>query len=268
MRSEPTARAGAAARRAFGSVAYTPTRRADISRRVRGRVSGCARCPGPPRRARAASRSRRGRCVGGAAAVRIDVLAEQRHLPHALEREVGDLGQHVVERPRHLLAARVRHDAERAVLAAALHDRHERRGAVDTGRRQVVELLDLGERDVDLRAAALARARISAAGGAASAGRTRRRRRVARRTIASPSWLATQPPTPMIRSGRSRFSSRTRPRSWNTRSCAFSRTEHVLNRMTSASSGRSVAERPSLSASTSAMRSESYSFHLHPKVRM
>ena len=94
--------------------------------------------------------------IGRAAAVRVDVLPEQRHLHHALEREVGDLGQHVVERPRHLLAARVGHDAERAVLAAALHDRHERRGAVDTGRRQVVELLDLRERDVDLRAAARA----------------------------------------------------------------------------------------------------------------
>ncbi len=112
------------------------------------------------------------------------------------------------------------------------------------------------------------RARISAGRRCSVCGPKTTSTKGARRTIASPSWLATQPPTPMIRSGRSRFSSRTRPRSWNTRSCAFSRTEQVLNRMTSASSGRSVAERPSLSASTSAMRSESYSFIWHPKVRM
>jgi hypothetical protein len=48
-----------------------------------------------------------------------------------------------------LLAARVGHDAEGAVLAAALHHRDEGRRAVDAGLGQAVELLDLREADVD-----------------------------------------------------------------------------------------------------------------------
>ena len=89
-------------------------------------------------------------CVAHGAAVRVHVLAEERHLHHALVGEVGDLGQHVVERTRDFLAPRVGHDAERAVLAAAFHDRDERRGAFDARRRQVVEFLDLGKAHVDL----------------------------------------------------------------------------------------------------------------------
>ena len=50
--------------------------------------------------------------------------------------------------------------------------------------------------------------------------------------------------------------------------CAFSRTEQVLNRITSASSTRSVVSSPSASCSTSAIFAESYSFIWHPKVRM
>ena len=84
-------------------------------------------------------------------AIRVHVLPEQRDFHDALVGEVGHLGQHVVERPRDLLAARVGHDAETAVLAAPLHDRHERGGALDPRRRQVIELLDGGKRDVDLR---------------------------------------------------------------------------------------------------------------------
>src|SRR5690606_40275350 len=51
------------------------------------------------------------------------------------------------------IAARVRHDTERAVLAAALHDRNERRRAFGTRRRERIELLDFGEADIDDRAA-------------------------------------------------------------------------------------------------------------------
>src|SRR5690242_13834315 len=86
--------------------------------------------------------------------------------------------------------------------------------------------------------------------------------------MASPSWLATQPPTPITRSGRNCFRCLTRPRSWNTFSWAFSRTEQVLNRMMSASSGWSVLTMPPSTPSTSAILSESYSFIWHPKVRM
>ncbi len=60
----------------------------------------------------------------------------------------------------------------------------------------------------------------------------------ARRMISAPSWLATQPPTPI--STPLSFRCLTRPRSENTFSCAFSRTEQVLNRIRSASSGLSV----------------------------
>ena len=173
--------------------------------------------------------------------VGVDVLAEQRDLAHALAREVRDLVQHLLERAADFLAARVGHDAEAAVLAAAFHDRNEGGGALRARRGQVVELLDLGEADVDLRAArALAAPRSSRAGGAGSAGRTPGRRTGARAVMPSPSWLATQPPTPIIRCGRCCLSCRHSPSRENTFSCAFSRTEQVLNRITSACAGSSV----------------------------
>ena len=93
------------------------------------------------------------------APVGVDVLAEQRHFADALVGEAGDFDEHVVEGTRDFLAARVRDDAVRAVLRAAFHDRDERRRAVDSRRRQVVELLDLGKADVDLRPAFAAAAR-------------------------------------------------------------------------------------------------------------
>src|SRR5208283_1846935 len=61
--------------------------------------------------------------------------------------------QHLVERAVDFLSARIRHDAEGAVLAAALHDRHEGRRAGGARLRQPVEFLDFREADVDLRAA-------------------------------------------------------------------------------------------------------------------
>ena len=87
------------------------------------------------------------------AAVGVDVLAQQRDLLDALVGQARHLGQHFLERAAELLAAGVGHDAVGAVLAAALHDRDEGRRALDPRRRQMVELLDLGEADVDLRAA-------------------------------------------------------------------------------------------------------------------
>src|SRR5690606_27468100 len=90
----------------------------------------------------------------------------------------------------------------------------------------------------------------------------------ARFTIASPSWLATQPPTP-ISTGRSPCLRDFQRPSWlNTFSCAFSRIEQVLTRITSASSTFVVSSSPSEAASTSAMRAESYSFIWQPWVGM
>ncbi|MNS94022.1 hypothetical protein D3C72_1282230 [compost metagenome] len=87
------------------------------------------------------------------AAVGVHVLAQQRHFLHALVGQVGHFDQHVLERARDFLAARVRHDAEAAVLATALHDGHERGGAVNARGRHVVELFDFREADVHLRTA-------------------------------------------------------------------------------------------------------------------
>src|SRR5581483_5440827 len=89
----------------------------------------------------------------------------------------------------------------------------------------------------------------------------------ARCTMAAPSWLATQPPTAIMREGFARFSRFTRPRSAKTFSCAFSRTEQVLKTITSASSGHDAASWPSAARSTSPIFCESYSFIWQPKVR-
>jgi hypothetical protein len=72
----------------------------------------------------------------------------------------------------------------------------------------------------------------------------------------------------MITSRPPSFSAFQRPSWLNTFSWAFSRIEQVLTRTTSASSGLSVSSSPSCSASTSAMRAESYSFIWHPWVLM
>jgi len=90
----------------------------------------------------------------------------------------------------------------------------------------------------------------------------------ARAVTPKPSWLATQPPTPMSTCGRRCLSERHSPRSENTFSCAFSRTEQVFMSSTSASAGSSVASRPACTRSTSAIRAESYSFIWQPKVLM
>ena len=60
-------------------------------------------------------------------------------------------GAAIVERARDFLTAGVGHDAERAVLRTAFHDRHEGTRAVDARGRQPVELLDFRKGDVDLR---------------------------------------------------------------------------------------------------------------------
>ena len=99
------------------------------------------------------------------AAIGVDVLAEQRHFADALVGEAGDLDQHVVERPRDLLAARVRarRSSEQYFEQPSMIETNAV-GAVDPRRRQVVELLDLGKADVDLRPALAAAAAPSISG--------------------------------------------------------------------------------------------------------
>ena len=73
----------------------------------------------------------------------------------------------------------------------------------------------------------------------------------------------------MMRSGFFSLSGRTRPKSEKTFSCAFSRTEQVLNKMMSASSGWVTCSIPPCSsARTDSIFSLSYSFIWHPKVRI
>ena len=88
----------------------------------------------------------------------------------------------------------------------------------------------------------------------------------ARLEIASPSWLATQPPTPILTWGLASLSLRQRPSWWYTLSWAFSRIEQVLSSRTSASASLWVISMAWLSPSRSAIRDESYSFIWQPWV--
>ena len=90
------------------------------------------------------------------AAVGVDVLPQQVDLAHALGGQLHDLHQHVLERPADLGTPGIGHHAEAAVLRAAFHDRDEGARPFRARLRQAVELLDLGEADVDLRALELA----------------------------------------------------------------------------------------------------------------
>src|SRR3990172_5106328 len=92
------------------------------------------------------------------ALIGIYVLAEQRYLAHALTRQLRNLIEHIVERTAHLFATRIRHYAERAVFATALHDGDESCRASGAWRGQVIEFFDLGKGDVDHRCTATQRA--------------------------------------------------------------------------------------------------------------
>src|SRR2546429_2170298 len=89
------------------------------------------------------------RAVGHRSAVGIDVLTEECDLGDALGRELPHLLEHRIEGAAHFLAARVRHDAETAVLAAAFHDGHEGPRALGPRCRQAIEFLDLREAHID-----------------------------------------------------------------------------------------------------------------------
>ena len=83
------------------------------------------------------------------AAVGVDVLPQQHDLADTLLRQQCQLGDDIIQRAADLLAAGIGHDAEGAVLAAALHDRHERLRPLGAWLRQGIEFLDLGEGNVD-----------------------------------------------------------------------------------------------------------------------
>jgi hypothetical protein len=88
--------------------------------------------------------------VVGQAAITVHVLPEQGHFTHAVFSQVNHFAYHVIERTADFFAAGIRHDAERAVLAAPLHYRDIGAWAVDARFRQMVKLFNLGERNVDL----------------------------------------------------------------------------------------------------------------------
>ena len=89
---------------------------------------------------------RRGAAVGALAVIGVDVLADQRDLAHAGVGQPLGLGDDLRDRPRHLGAARVGHDAEGAELVAAfLHGDEGRHAALAdrraARRREMIELV-------------------------------------------------------------------------------------------------------------------------------
>ena len=92
--------------------------------------------------------------VGNGAIVRrppegVHVLTQQVDLAHALFRQAHDFGNDIIQRTTDFFATRVGDDAETAVLAAALHDRHKGCRAFGTRWWEAVEFLDLREADID-----------------------------------------------------------------------------------------------------------------------
>ena len=86
-----------------------------------------------------------------AAAIAVDVLPEQRDFLYALLHQCLAFLQHVVQRPAHFLATRIRHHAERTVLGATFHDRYVGGRSFRARLRQAVELLDFRKADVHRR---------------------------------------------------------------------------------------------------------------------
>ena len=91
--------------------------------------------------------------VGEALPVGVHVLAQQGDLAVARPRELLDLVEDLVDRPRDFLASSRRHDAVGALLVAAFHDRDERGDATRpvVGRRPAVERPHLAVDGEDVR---------------------------------------------------------------------------------------------------------------------
>ena len=200
-------------------------------------------------------------------AVAVDVLAEQRHLGHAVGGERLDLVDDLGERTTDLLPAHGGDDAERTAVVAPDLDRHPRvvgGGAPGRqGRREqgvVVEhgrLEDLGERTVQRRLA-------HQLGGAVDVVRAEHDVDVpARSRTRSRSFWARQPDTTIWRPSRPAFHVLRWPRLPYSLLSAFSRMQQVLSTTTSAASSDAAGTIPS-AVSSPAMRSESCSFIWHP----
>ena len=78
-------------------------------------------------------------------------MTQQRHFSHALFSQASHFDQHVFKGTADFFAAGVRHYAVAAIFAATFHDGHEGGRPIHLGGRQVIELFNLGKRDVDLR---------------------------------------------------------------------------------------------------------------------
>ena len=85
------------------------------------------------------------------ATVGVHVLAQQCHFFHALLGQASHFNQHLVKWAAEFFAAGIGHHAVAAVFATAFHDAHKSRCALNPRRRQVVELFNFGEADIDLR---------------------------------------------------------------------------------------------------------------------
>ena len=146
-------------------------------------------------------------------AVGVDVLPEQGHLEHALGDQRLDLGEDVAGPAVLLLAAQRRHDAERAGVVAADRDRHPAGvGRLAPGRQRRREDLQRLQ-DLDLRLAALCRARSSSAGSEPMLWVPKTTStQGARRTISPRSFWARQPPTAICMPGCASLTGRRWPR--------------------------------------------------------
>ena len=78
----------------------------------------------------------------------VHILPKQVDLFHTAVGEVGNFGNHIVNRAGDLFTAGVGDYAKRAVLTATFHDRHKGSGAVGAWLRQSVEFLDLWKGNV------------------------------------------------------------------------------------------------------------------------
>ena len=67
---------------------------------------------------------------------------------HALRNKSAHFNHHLLEGAANFFTTRIRHHAERAVLAAAFHHCQESLTAIDRGFGQAVKLLNLGEADI------------------------------------------------------------------------------------------------------------------------